>query len=294
MSYFRVAVFLFVAGLVSAHAAFAASVTALPDRVVQGEPVLFSLAATSSVRAAVFDGASVPTFLYNGGVHALVGVDIKKPAGIYPLRVMFENGATAETSITIIARERIEAPLGIPEKLGGNTTAGVARVLSSLANENALLAKLRTGTKAFWTKPFGPPLRTPLIVTDPYGYDRDTIGATITHKGTDFRAEEYTRARAMNRGVVRLARTLGIYGKTVVVDHGLGLQTMYMHLSRIDVNVGQLVLPGQILGLSGQTGYAESPHLHVTVRIGDVSIDPVKFLAFFGVAPTSSVRSGTP
>jgi murein DD-endopeptidase MepM/ murein hydrolase activator NlpD len=81
--------------------------------------------------------------------------------------------------------------------------------------------------------------------------------------------------------VVRVARTFQIYGKTVVVDHGFGVMTFYMHLSKIKVNVGELVLPGQLIGFSGETGYAESPHLHITVRINNVSIDPIKFLDLF-------------
>jgi murein DD-endopeptidase MepM/ murein hydrolase activator NlpD len=54
-----------------------------------------------------------------------------------------------------------------------------------------------------------------------------------------------------------------------------------MHLSRIKVNVGELVQQGQTIGLSGQTGYAESPHLHLTIRINGISIDPIKFFAMF-------------
>ncbi|MFA6095419.1 MAG: M23 family metallopeptidase, partial [Candidatus Paceibacterota bacterium] len=69
--------------------------------------------------------------------------------------------------------------------------------------------------------------------------------------------------------------------RTIVVDHGLGLMTFYMHLSKIFVNEGELVLPGQVIGLSGDTGYAERPHLHLTVRIGGVSIDPVRFMGLF-------------
>ena len=85
----------------------------------------------------------------------------------------------------------------------------------------------------------------------------------------------------MNRGIVRLAKHFRDYGNTVIIDHGLGLMTFYMHLSKIQVNVGELVRQGHMIGLSGQTGYAAQPHLHLTVRINDVSIDPIKFMALF-------------
>ena len=57
--------------------------------------------------------------------------------------------------------------------------------------------------------------------------------------------------------------------------------SFYMHLSKISVNQGELVLPGQLIGYAGQTGYAEQPHLHLTVRINNISIDPIKFLDLF-------------
>ena len=97
----------------------------------------------------------------------------------------------------------------------------------------------------------------------------------------DLRAVKGTKVAAMERGVVRLAKTFDVYGKTIVIDHGLGVMTFYMHLSKINVNQGQLVTRGQIIGLSGDTGYAESPHLHITVRINNISVDPIEFLDLF-------------
>ena len=153
-------------------------------------------------------------------------------------------------------------------------------LVSSLAVENASLLGLRTGAKAFWRDPFIFPLADP-VVTDPFGYVRKTGQTSVTHKGADFHAPEGTPVIAVNRGVVRLVQETRDYGKTVVIDHGLGLMSMYMHLSKIYVSQGELVLRGQVIGLSGQTGYAESPHLHLTIRLGEISIDPVVFLGFF-------------
>ena len=246
---------------------------------------MISISADMPIARMTFDTAAIPTFHYKNEVRALVGIDLAKPPGKYVFRVDFTNGEKLERTITVLAREKSEAPLGIPEKLGGNTTSSQTALVSTLAKENAVLAGLRTGAKTFWTEPFRLPLRTEIVITDPYGYSRKTGAYTIAHKGTDFRAAEGTRVRAMNRGVVRLAKTFRNYGMTIVVDHGLGVQTFYMHLSKINVVEGQLVIPGQILGLSGQTGYAESPHLHLTVRLNGTSVDPMKFLALWETAP---------
>lgn len=86
---------------------------------------------------------------------------------------------------------------------------------------------------------------------------------------------------AMNRGIVRVVKTYRNYGKVIVIDHGLGLMSFYLHLSKMKVNEGELVKRGQTIGLSGQTGYTLSPHLHLSLRINNNSIDPVKFMELF-------------
>jgi murein DD-endopeptidase MepM/ murein hydrolase activator NlpD len=78
--------------------------------------------------------------------------------------------------------------------------------------------------------------------------------------------------------VVVLARPLYYEGNCVVIDHGLGLFTISMHLSRIDVQVGQRVDTGDRLGLSGATGRVTGPHLHWAVRWQDAYLDPAKLL----------------
>jgi murein DD-endopeptidase MepM/ murein hydrolase activator NlpD len=267
----------------STHFAFAAAseVIISPETILQGDPILVTIKDEQLPQKITFGGEPISVFRHKGYPAALVGVDLKKPAGNYNLRITLPNGEQIVKLVRINEREKQTAPLGIPTKLGGNTTASAANLVNTLAKENAILNTLKTGTKAFWSEKFQSPVANP-IITDIYGYTRDTVGYSIAHKGTDFRAPEGTKVFAMNRGVVRLARTFRNYGKTVVVDHGLGLQTLYMHLSRIHVNEGELVLPGQLIGRSGQTGYAEKPHLHLSVKISGISIDPVKFLALFG------------
>ena len=76
-----------------------------------------------------------------------------------------------------------------------------------------------------------------------------------------------------------LARPLYYEGNIVVVDHGLGLYTLSMHLSRIDVHEGQHVVQGERLGLSGATGRVTGPHLHWAVRVNGARVDPLSVLA---------------
>jgi murein DD-endopeptidase MepM/ murein hydrolase activator NlpD len=78
--------------------------------------------------------------------------------------------------------------------------------------------------------------------------------------------------------VVVLARPLYFEGNCVAIDHGLGLYTISMHLSRIDVREGQRVSQGQLLGLSGATGRVTGPHLHWAVRWQSAYLDPARLL----------------
>lgn len=119
----------------------------------------------------------------------------------------------------------------------------------------------------------------PLRATASFGTRRMFNGKLASiHKGTDFHAAMGTPIRASNSGVVLLARKLYFEGNCVVVDHGLGLYTLSMHLSRIDVQEGEHVRTGQFLGLSGATGRVTGPHLHWAVRWQNAYLDPVKLL----------------
>ncbi len=261
----------------------AVAVSVLPSDPIQGDPLMIVIegpTTSSAVQRVSFDGRNLGLFLYNNKPSALYGIDIRARVGTSTIAVTFVDGTSLRVPVYVGERKKSEKPFDIPVKLGGNSTSSAVTLVSTLAKENASLLGLRTGTHAFWGGPFRYPVTRP-IVTDSYGYSRNTVGYSITHKGTDFRAEEGTPVLAMNYGVVRLAQTGRNYGKTIILDHGLGLQTFYMHLSKISVNVGELVRPGQVIGLSGKTGYAEAAHLHTTVRIGEVSVDPVRFLGLF-------------
>ena len=257
-----------------------------PGSVLQGEPVMITISGTSTMP--VKSAPPLSFFTYRGVPTALYGTDINQKTGTTTVTATFGDGSRVSGSFVIMPRIRPTESLPVPAQLGGNSVANQAVVLSILTKENAAIAAVYSRTdKALWTSGFAFPVASttdsPLTVTDPYGYNRDSGANTITHKGVDFHAPPGTPVYAVNRGVVRVAKSYTVYGNTVIIDHGLGLLSMYMHLSKISVYPGQLVTKGQRLGLSGETGYAEGPHLHLTVRIGGVSVDPMGFFALFGV-----------
>jgi murein DD-endopeptidase MepM/ murein hydrolase activator NlpD len=94
------------------------------------------------------------------------------------------------------------------------------------------------------------------------------------HQGLDFGVSAGTPVRAINRGTVILARPLYFEGNCVVLDHGQGLLSLYLHLSEFRVKEGQEVEQGELIALSGGTGRASGPHLHLAVRWQGLYMNP--------------------
>jgi murein DD-endopeptidase MepM/ murein hydrolase activator NlpD len=112
-------------------------------------------------------------------------------------------------------------------------------------------------------------------ISDVFGSTRTFNGQVqSTHEGLDYAVPTGTAVHAVNRGTVLLVQALYFEGYCVVIDHGQGLLSLYLHLSRIDVKEGEAVTTGQTIGLSGGTGRATGPHLHLAIRWQGVYVDP--------------------
>lgn len=95
------------------------------------------------------------------------------------------------------------------------------------------------------------------------------------HKGIDIRGKSGEKVHAINKGRVVLADNLFFGGNTVILDHGQGIYSIYMHLSKINVSKGEIVKQGQIVGLVGATGRATGPHLHFGIKVAGIDANPV-------------------
>ena len=96
------------------------------------------------------------------------------------------------------------------------------------------------------------------------------------HPGLDLKAPVGTKIRAPENGKVVLAKNLFFTGNTVALDHGYGVITLYAHMSKIRVHLGDQVKPGDLLGLSGKTGRVSGPHLHWQAVIRGVKVNPAE------------------
>jgi hypothetical protein len=144
---------------------------------------------------------------------------------------------------------------------------------------NQTLADLKNKTepKFLWSQPFQqqPNSKVEANFADVrnYIYHSKKIDQQ-THLGYDLSITQHVGVQASNDGRVVYAAPLGIYGNCIVVDHGYGLQTIYGHLSEIDVHDGDMVTRGQVMGKSGMTGMAGGDHIHFSMQLEGIQIDP--------------------
>jgi murein DD-endopeptidase MepM/ murein hydrolase activator NlpD len=125
-------------------------------------------------------------------------------------------------------------------------------------------------------------------ITSEFGRGREFNGTvTSRHMGTDFAGATGAPVRAANRGVVRVVDSFYYGGNVVYIDHGDGVTSAYLHLSRQDVAVGDTVARGETIGEVGATGRVTGPHLHLIMRYGTVTVDP---MSLFSIAGDSSAR----
>jgi hypothetical protein len=275
------------------------AVTLTPAVVVAGSPELIrvagpGLAYTDGARVSgEWLGQKIEFFREHNGEHngrdwiALAGVDVEAPPGDSTLKIEIAPGKASNGAATPAFLRQLTRTVEIHAahyRTGTLTVAPQfvqppAEAMQQIKDEVALKAKV-FGTSAdepLWSGDFRAPVKA--APTDSFGTRRTFNGKLASvHKGMDFRAGVGTPVHAGNAGVVVLARKLYYEGNCVAIDHGLGLYTISMHLSRIDVHEGERVTKGQLLGLSGATGRVTGPHLHWAVRWEGAYLDPAKLL----------------
>ena len=153
-------------------------------------------------------------------------------------------------------------------------------IKENVAKENELLFKEvfnKEPTDFYFEKDFVNPLDK-IKNVGAYGNLRISGDIKLRHLGVDLDAEVGDPVYSINDGVVSFAREITDYGKTMVVDHGGGIRSLYLHLDKFLAKKGDEVERGEKIALSGNTGYSIAPHLHLSINIYGKSIDPLRFL----------------
>jgi murein DD-endopeptidase MepM/ murein hydrolase activator NlpD len=224
-------------------------------------------------------GRKIEFFKRGAKWYALAGVDVEAPPGNSSMRIdaSTSHGAIHLTRTVLIHPAHYRTGrLTVPPKFVEPGPEEQKQIAADSDIKSRIFAA--SAAKPLWRGSFRRPVQAP--PTDSFGTRRMFNGKLASvHKGMDFRAATGTVVRASNSGVVVLARPLYYEGNCVILDHGLGLYTLSMHFSRIDVHEGQAVRAGDALGLSGATGRVTGPHLHWAVRWEGAYLDPAKVLS---------------
>ncbi len=271
-----------VAAVCGAGAAHAQAVALTPAVVEAGSPVLIRVEAPG-VTALDGEWMGHPLAFFRGlngrAWYALAGVDVGSSTGpsTLEIRAHLAGGGRRDLSQTVEihpAHYRT-ATLSVAPRFVEPGPEQLKQIKADEQLKAQVFAK--SASQPLWTGSFRAPVNS--APTDSFGTRRIFNGELDSiHKGMDFRAPMGTPVRAGNSGVVVLARPLYFEGNCVVIDHGLGLWTISMHLSRIEVREGEHVEAGQRIGLSGATGRVTGPHLHWAVRWEGAYLDPAKLL----------------
>jgi murein DD-endopeptidase MepM/ murein hydrolase activator NlpD len=248
----------------------------LPATPVQGDTlaVLIHAAPLSTVTVR-FNGSPIPVYEAGHGLwRALRGTDPDTASGSFPVVVTVTRpGApplVLERTVSIRPTRFAERHLTLPAKTVSLITP------KNLAEErdalNAALGR-RTPT-ALWHGPFEVPVTG--LIDSPYGYLGFYNGVREWwHQGVDFPMPAGAPVAAANSGIVVLARALPLGGHTVVIDHGQGVLTEYLHLSDIIAHEGQNVVQGDVIARIGSTGLVTGPSLHWGLFAGGHWVNPL-------------------
>ena len=266
------------------------SVRAQPNHLVNGSPVVFVVKPATPVRSLngkwlnhefpfSFDQKSRTWF-------ALAGISLETAPGSYSLELTGERNTSNESGKEVSFNRKfavgrgkypkIKVNLSVESKFTEPTPEQTKQIEEGQQVKKDYLNRVTPDRE--WEGQFAAPAEAE--ISDVFASERIFNNKTSSpHLGLDFRVPSGTSVEAMNDGTVLLARPLYFEGNFVVIDHGQGLLTLYLHLSEFKVKEGDQVKRGQVIALSGGTGRATGPHLHVAVRWQGTYLDPAKLIA---------------
>ena len=213
---------------------------------------------------------------FEGEQYAIVGIPLDAPPGSHQLDLHSADGETEVIGFTVVNKDYVEQRLTITNERQVNpNNEDMERISRESAEMNAAFSS--------WDESLQPTL-TMLPPVD--GVRSSSFGLRrffndqprAPHSGMDIAAPEGTPIIAPAAGVVLATGNYFFNGNTIILDHGYGLITLYCHMNTIDVEPGQRVEAGEQIGQVGQTGRVTGPHLHWSINLNKVRVDPALFL----------------
>ncbi len=208
----------------------------------------------------------------------LLGIDMQDKPQQHNLNVTITAATKTQHrnyTVSVLKEDYSVQHLKLPKKKVDLNKKTLVRVKAERKEMMAAFDSI--GPHPYWKGPFIAPVKG--RVSGRFGSRRVINGQSKNpHSGEDIAAPKGTKVAAMNSGTVSLTHDHFFTGKGVILDHGVGLHSMYFHLSKISVKEGQVVKKGQTIGKVGSTGRATGPHLHWGVRLNGSRINPYSLI----------------
>ena len=285
-------IFLYVAfGLVIFFAAFwfflifenaPDSIYVFPENIKQGDTVFIRVKSGSDNIMGSFRNEEL-VFYKKGKLPewiAFLGIDADQEPGDYKIYVSTSDTQVLTKEIKISIAEFSSAPAVSAPGAKQTGITQIKAVDNVIKNDNPVLKKVLSNftPEPYFNSPFSFPLGEMEKKGFSFGKLINFAQYKLRHFGVDLKASEKTEVYSINDGKVVLTVNLSNYGKTVIIDHGLNIFSLYLHLDNFNVSEGQMVVRNQLIGLSGDTEYTTAPHLHFSIRVGKARVDPIVFI----------------
>ncbi len=252
----------------------------LPGEVGRGEPFWVELKSQEKplgIKVSWMDNIfAVPVDL-PGTQKILLGAGLERQ-GEYPLELKFyweEHQKKERYQVQVKDKEYPEQHISLPEEM----VTPPEEVWDRIAREREKLGSVLSSLtmERYWDGDFARPVSGE--ISSPFGVQRYLNGEPRSaHKGVDLRGDKGTQVSAAAKGRVVLIGNFYFGGKTVVLDHGQGIYSLYMHLNSVRVRENEFVEQNQAVGEVGMTGRATGPHLHLGVYVLGEPVDPMYLL----------------
>jgi murein DD-endopeptidase MepM/ murein hydrolase activator NlpD len=218
-------------------------------------------------------GHKVPFFEQeDGSLMALVPVSVFQKPGSYKLNVSL-NGSNALPPLNVQINDGHYKTQNVNVS---KSTEGLKPFPGELETIQAL--KDMESPTRYWAEPFISP--TSDCQNSPFGVKRFHNGVATGdyHKGVDLRSPQGRPIRAISGGRVQISRMYRLHGGTVGIDHGQGIESVYIHMSKLNVKEGEIVKKGDTIGFVGSTGFATGPHLHWGLYVSGLPVEPNQWI----------------
>jgi len=211
---------------------------------------------------------------------AFFGIDVDQKPGDYKVFVYTSDAEHLTKEIKVVPADFSSAPTAAAPSSSRTGITQTKAVDNIVKKDNPAIKKILSNftPEPYFTGAFSFPLDKIKEIGYPFGKFIGFNAEKMQHLGVDLNAPEKTDVYAVNDGKVAATLDLSNYGKTVIIDHGLDIFSLYLHLEEFKVAPGDMVKRGQVIGLSGDTGYVTAPHLHFSMRVGTSRVDPIVFV----------------